>query len=477
MSLKKTAAKSFYWSAIEKFSSQTLQFTISIILARLLLPADFGLLAMIMIFFAIANVFIQSGLSTGLIQKHDRTDIDYSTVFVFNLVISLVFYAILWLTATYIADFYNENKLVAIIRVSAISLIINSFAIIQRTKLTINLDFRSIALINIISVFISGILSIGLAYFGYGVWSLVINGLANSVSSVALLFILIKWKPSFVFSRKSFRVLFSFGSKILLSSIIHQLTLHLYSSFIGKVYSTSELGYFNKAKSYADLSSTSLNNILSQVSFPLLASLQNNKDKLSFVYESMIRIASFVMFPSMILIAILAKPLILVLLTEKWSQSIVLLQWYAFSRIFYPLGSVNMNLLNATGRSDLFLKVEIAKMSVSVIILMITISISLKAIVIGSVISSLISFFIQSYFPGKYYGFGAFKQLYEIRKTVLATIVMSIISVLLMHLIGDSYMQLLFVPIFALIIYSTISWLLNINEFFLLKEYLLRAKN
>jgi len=452
------------WNAFEKFSAQTGQFVISIILARILMPEDFGLIGMLSIFLGISQRLIDSGMGSGLVQKKNRTDVDFSTVFVFNFLVSLVLYLILFVTAPLIADFYSRPELVNITRVLTLNILINALIIVPQQKLIINLDFKLIAKVNITSVIVGGLIAIAFAYYGYGVWALVIQNLARAALTVIILWIVSKWKPSFAFSRESFRSLFSFGYKLLISGLLSQTLTNVYNIAIGKVYSASELGFYTKAKVFAELSAGTVTSIMNQVSYPILASLQDDRERMISVYSRMIRMAAFLVFPSMTILALLADPFIRLALTEKWAPAIPLLQWMCFARIFYPISTINMNILNATGRSDLFLKVDLSKIPVVILALVITIPISVEAIVIGHVVTSGIFFIVNAYLPGKLFGYGPLSQFRDMAPVFLSTGLMAIIVFFATCFTDILILKLLLGIVAGLVSYTAFSYLLKIKE-------------
>ena len=463
-SLKSQATHGMLWSALDKFAVQGGQFIIGIILARLLMPEDFGLIGMLSIFIAISQTFIASGMGSGLIQKKNRSNVDFSTVFVFNLVVSVSFYGILFTTAPLIARFYETPQLVLLTRVLAINIIINSLAIVQRSKLIINIDFKTIAKVNVVSVLSGGLVAVYFAYTGWGVWALVIQNLVRALVSVVMFWILSHWKPSLIFSKESFKTLFGFGSKLLVSGLYATGLNEIYNISIGKVYSASELGYYTRSKQFAEVSAGTVTSIIQQVTYPILASIQDNKERLVSVYSRLIKMTAFLVFPAMTLLALLAHPFIMLLLTDKWAPAIVLLQWLCFARVVTPINALNMNILNAVGRSDLFLKVDLAKAPIIIATLLITIPLGVKAIVIGNVITSVISFFINAYLPGKLFGYGAKQQIKDMILIFIATAVMAIAVFLITLLFENYYLQLGLGLITAIVFYAITSYFLKIEE-------------
>ncbi|NJY63945.1 lipopolysaccharide biosynthesis protein [Salinimicrobium sp. CDJ15-81-2] len=462
--LKLQATRGILWSTVDKFAGRFGQFIIGIILARLLLPEDFGLIGMLTVFLAFSKSFIDSGMGSGLIQKKDRTDVDFSTVFVFNLVISFSFYFLLFLSAPYIAEFYNRPELVNLTRVLGLIIVINSFAVVQRARLTIKIDFKTYAKVNVTSVVIGGLFGVLFAYLDYGVWALVIQHLSGAFVTVALLWHFNKWKPSMEFSRDSFRNLFGFGSKLLVASLYAQAFRNVYDISIGKFYSASQLGYYTRAIGFAELSSGTISSILQQVTFPILASLQDDKHRMVSAYRRLIKMSSFFIFPSMTLLALLSEPIIILLLGEKWRPVIVLLQWMCFARVFYPISTMNMNILNASGRSDLFLKIDLSKLPLLIISLIITVPIGVEAIVIGHVVTSFLSFFINAYLPGKLYGYGAVSQLRDMLPVFLSTFIMAGAVFLLTLTVKNQYLEIALGGMTGLGVFWLMSYFLKMDE-------------
>lgn len=475
-SLKDTAKKGFLWSALDKFAAQAGQFVISIVLARILVPEDFGLIGMLSIFIAISDVFVNSGMSFGLIQKQERSDVDFSTVFVFNLLISILFYLGLFVCAPYIADFYEEPILSPLTRVLGFSIIVNALAVVQRSKLTIIMDFKSIAKANIISIFGGGALGLVLGFLGYGVWALALQTITTATIAVILLWYLSPWKPSLKFSKSSFNYLFNFGYKLLLAGLYAQVLQNIYNLIIGKSYTTAALGHYTRAKSFAVISSGTLSSIMQQVTFPLLASVQDDEVRMVKIYKKLIKMSAFIVFPLMTLLAVLSEPLVLLLLKEKWRPVIPLLQWYAFARILYPLSVINMTILNVVGRSDLYLKVDLSKFPLFIIVLLISIPYGVEAMVVGQVIIFFFSFFIEAYLPGKMFDYGGFSQLKDIWKIIISTILMAFTVLLINNFIADLYLQFFIGGIMGIICYVIFCLIFKIPELKEIKTLLRKDK-
>jgi len=473
--LKHKTATGILWNAIDKFAVQGIQFLLGIIIARILSPSDFGLIGMLTIFIVLAQLLIDSGFGKALIQKKNRNDVDFSTVFYFNLLFSIILYFILFFTAPLISQFYNIPTLTILTRVLALSIIINSFSVVQTAKFAIGLEFKKMALINFIAVIISGTIGIIAAYSGFGVWSLVIQTLTKAFIVALLFWIFSRWTPLFVFSFASFKELFHFGSKLLGAGVIATFFQNIYTLLIGKFFSASTLGYYTRGVQFSEFSSGTITSILQNVSFPVLSSLQDDKEKLFAVYKKFVRLSAFIIFPLMTLLALLADPFIRILLTDKWLLTIPILQWLCFARIFTPISTLNMNILNVLGRSDLFLKLDILKIPIMVAILVIALPLGIKAVVIGSLIDSFIAFFINTYYPGKFFNFGAVSQLKEISKIMLATLLMAAIVFFFCYFMDSMVLKLFSGAILGVSSYLFISKVLKINEFCLIEEFFFKT--
>ncbi len=476
-SLKSTATKGIIWSAVDKFGVQFGQFVVGIVLARILLPEDFGLIGMLAIFIALSQTFIESGLGMGLIQRQDSKDIDFSTVFVFNLAVSSFFYLLLFLSAPFISTFFNQPQLTDLIRVLGLNLIIIALAIVQRTKLTIAIDFKSIAKSNVVGMVVGGGFGVIAAKSGYGVWALVIQTVLGSLATSISLWFFGNWRLSIAFSIKSFKSLFGYGSKLLIAGLYAQILNNVYTICLGKFYPSASLGYYTRAKNFADLSAGTVVSVIHQATFPVLTAVQDDKAKLVSIYSRLIRMSAFIIIPLMTLIALLAKPIVILLLTEKWVSLIPLLQWMVFARIFFPMSAINMNLLNAVGRSDLFLKVDLSKLPLTILAMVITIPLGVKAMIIGHVVTSALSYMINAYLPGKFYGYGSIAQLKDILPIFISTIGMSISVFIMSSFINNLALQLFFGAILGVSTYLFICWLLKLEELTEVWKLLLKFKN
>lgn len=410
-SLKSQSLSGIKWSAIERFGVQGIQFIIGLILARILSPSDYGIIGMLAIFMAISQTIIDSGFSKALIQKQDRTEIDFSTAFFFNIVVGLVCYLILFVTAPYIASFFNEPILKDVLRVLAINLFLNSLAVVPVAKLSINIDFKTQSKASIIATLLSGSIGIILAYRGFGVWSLVAQSVSHSFTNVLLLWCLLKWKPQWKYSWQSFKNLFGYGGNILVASIISTIYDNINTLVIGKFYTPKDLGYFTRGQQFPTLLSSNLTNIVQRVTFPILSKIQDDDSRLSSVYRDYIKISSLVIFFLLVFLASIGKPLVTLLLTDKWLDAVIYLQVFCYALMFDHISVINLNFLYVKGKTNLVLRLEIIKKVLAFIILIISIPFGVLAICFSKVVYTQVAIFINTYYTGKIMNLGYLKQL------------------------------------------------------------------
>lgn len=463
--LAKTTIRGIFWGGIERFSVQIVQFICGIVVARILSPDDYGLIGMLTIFLAVAQLFIDGGFSMALIQKQNRTNRDYSTVFVFSIIISVVLYLLFYLSTPFIARFYGVMELKELARVMFIVLIINSLSIVQYTQLRINVNFKVIAKINFIATLLSGILSIYAAYAGAGVWALVIQAITRSLVATICFWLFVKWVPILYFSYSTFRQLFGFGSKILISGMVTVLVNNIYTLVIGKYYQAKELGYYTRACSLTDLASGTIDSVLQTVSYPILTSLQNEREQMINYFKKLSVMTMLFVIPLMVMFACLARPLVIILLTDKWLPAVPYISWLAFASLFTPLSMLNLNMLNAIGRSDLYLRLDFIKIPVVVIMMIITFPIGVKAVVIGRVVQTFICFGINTYWSGKLFHFGLLSQIRASLKIVLASFIMAIVISGITFYIDSNILQLILGIGIGIGIYLLILYLLKEKSF------------
>lgn len=454
--LKEQTISGVKWNAIGRFAAQGISFVIGIFLARILTPSDFGVVGMIAIFMAISQTFIDSGFGSALIRKNDCTEDDYSTAFYFNILVGILCYIVLFFSSPFIADFFQTPILKDVVRVFAINLFLNSLTIVQVAKLTKIVDFKSQAIVNLIATVISGCLGLFLAYNGYGVWSLVYQTVALSTVRAILLWMVTKWRPLLIFSKPSFRYLFGFGSKILSASLLHTIYSNLTTILIGRYYTSKDLGYYSRGESLAALPSTNLIGILQSVTYPILSKIQDDDVRLINVYRKYIRMTSIIIFFGMFLLAALARPLIISLLTERWTDSIIYLQVFCFAYMFDHICQLNLNILYVKGRSDLVLRLEVIKKTISISMIVAAIPFGVLAICIARALYTQVAVIINTYYTGKLFNLGYLAQVKDFSKYLIVSLIAVLPAFLLTFTPINSILTLLLGTIIAIVIY----WLL-----------------
>lgn len=465
--LKQKTISGLFWSFIDNFAQYFLSFIIGIILARILSPKEFGLIGMITIFIAISESFIDSGFSQALIRKKECSDTDFSTVFFFNLTIGIVFCGLLILTAPIISRFFHEPQLTSLVRVLGIVLIIDALTMVQRTKLIKRIDFKLQTKISIIANLFSGIVGISMAFKGFGVWSLVARTLSQRGMNSFLLWLWNRWRPVFIFSVTSFKELFSFGSRLLISGLIDTIYRNIYYLVIGKYFSAQELGFYTRANHFKDLPSKNINGIISRVSYPVLAQLQDDQVKLKDGYKKLIKSTMFITFVSMTGMAAVAEPMVIAFIGEKWRPSIIYLQMLCFVGAFYPLHALNLNMLNVKGRSDLFLNLEIIKKVLAVPTIIIGVLWGIKIMILGMWLNSIIGYYLNSYYSGKLIKYPMKEQVIDILPGFLLALLMGVSVFLLGRSLPADY----FVKFIVQVIVG-IFLVLSFGEVFKFEPYL-----
>lgn len=441
-SLRSKSVNGVKWSAVENLSIQIIQFVFGLIMARILSPQDYGMIGMIVVFIAIGQTFTESGFANALIQKKDRTNQDYSTAFYFNIAIGLIFYLIFFLLASFIADFYAIPQLRDITRVLMSVIFINSFCVVQRAYFTINLDFKRQARATIVSVLVSGIIGIVIAYFGGGVWSLVFQLVLRNLLNMLLLWVYSSWRPTKEFSWESFKVMWTFGYKLLCSGLLDTFYKNIYQLLIGKFFSSADLGNYTRAYQFAVFPSINLTSIHQRVAYPILSSVQDNLSYLSSLFLRYLKLAVFIAFPLMIGLAVLAEPLILFVLTDKWSGAIDLLRIICFVLMWHPVQTINLNVLKVKARTDLYFKLEVYSKIIGIAILFILLPFGLHVMCIGGIFSIVISCFINAYYVGKVLDVGVLKQLKSILPILFLSLFMGIVIFILIEFLSSNVLKL-----------------------------------
>lgn len=420
--IKGKAIKGVSWSFIDNIANSGITFLVGIILARILTPAEFGIIGMITIFIAVSNSIVDSGFSSALIRKVNAKNIDYNTVFYFNLCLGIVLYFILFLSAPAISRFFKEPVLISITRVMGIILIINAFGLVQRTLLVKEVDFKTQTKISLIASILSGFIGIGMALKGFGVWSLVGQQISRQLLNSIFLWVFNTWRPALEFSKESFNELFGFGSKLLISGLIDTIYNNIYYLVIGKFYSAVQLGQYTRAEQFNSIFSTNLTNVVQRVSYPVLCSIQDDDARLKLTYQRVIKTTMLVTFACMLGLAAIAKPLILLLIGAKWMPAVIYLQIICFAGMLQPLHAINLNMLMVKGRSDLFLGLEIIKKSIAVIPICLGIFYGIEFMLWGSVFLSFVAYLLNSYYSARLINYSTWAQLKDIFPSFLVSI-------------------------------------------------------
>lgn len=473
-SLKNKTIKGVIWSSVERFSVQGVQFLVLLVIARILDPKDFGLVGMLAIFLAVAQSLIDSGFSQALIRKQDRTELDNNTVFYFNIIVSILLYFLLFAIAPWVADFYKEPQLVNLMRVLCLIVVINSFAVVQRAIYTAKLDFKTQAKASFIAALISGAIGVWMAMSEYGVWTLVWQQLLNSGINTLLLWIYSNWYPRWQYSWKSFRELFAFGSKLLVSGLLDTIYTNMYALVIGKVFTASSLGYYSQADRFTKLPSSNLTGILQRVTYPVLCSIQNDDERLRTDYRKLLRLSAFIIFPLMCLLAGIAYPLVELLIGEKWRFAATLIIPLSFTMMWWPIHAINLNLLQVKGRSDLFLKLEIIKKTIGVTVLVLSIPLGLLFMCYAGIVTSILCLIINTYYTGKLIQVGFFIQMKDLSAVLFTSLLVFAIAYSATHYISNILLQLIVGGVIGILLYVGLAYFLKFKEVEYVKSFIRR---
>ncbi len=466
-SVKYTLFRGVLWNTIEKFSTRFATFAVGILLARLLSPDDYGLMGMIAIFISLSQMFIESGFGKALISKKDCCEDDFSTAFYTNVIVAVTLYIVLFVISPYVAEFYGQPILKLLLRVLSLNFVLGSFNIVQRARLMYNMEFKSLTKVNFIATICGGIIGVVCAYAKCGVWSIVAQTMSSTCITLCLFPIVSRWKPNMRFSMSSFRKLFSYGSKLLASSTLSVVMSNISTISIGKFFSVSDVGFYTRAVHFSELVNSTICDVAGTVTFPVLSKFQDSKNHLINLHKKTLFYTALVTLPIMLILCMLARPIILLLLTDKWEPSIFLFQILCLARMITPMTSLNLNILNAIGRSDLYLKLDFIKIPLTLIRLVITIPLGIKAIVLGDLIDTCICFFINSYYSKQILGYGAFQQIRDWRYIILSVILMVLCVLLVESVITNLWLQLIVGLIVGLASYMGCCFLfkqVNISE-------------
>lgn len=464
-SLKDKTIKGTAWSAIDNVTQMGVSFLVSIVLARLLSPDDYGLIGIINIFTVVCTAIINGGFSTALIRKKDITDDDYNTSFIVNLVLSLVLYALIFIASPLIAEFFEREELVSLTRVSSFTMIIGALAIVQQTRLTKRIDFKTQTKITLTASVVSGVIGITMAFLDFGVWALVAQMLTAQFLRTVLLWVYNHWIPSLRFNKQSFDNLFGFGWKMMASGILDSLWTQLYQVVVGKFYNAATLGQYTRAKQFSQMFSSNLTNVIQRVTYPVLSEIQDDKERMIAAYRKIIKTTMFITFSLMFALGAVSEPLLYCLIGEKWHEAATYLPLICFFGAFYPLHAINLNMLQVQGRSDLFLKLEIIKKIIGLLPLFIGAFVGIFPMLYTSIFTSIISYFLNSYFPGKLLGYTSWMQLKDISKSFSITIAMAVVVFVLKYLPLSNWIILPIQIVVGLFVFILLCKLTKIEEY------------
>ena len=473
--LKQQTKKGLYWKFAEQFANYGMNFIIGIVMARLLSPSDYGITALPAVFIAVAGIFANAGFSTAMIRKPNLTEHDLSTAFYYSTIVGIICYLLLFFASPWIADFYNTPVLEPLMRVTALGFIYGPLGTPQNIILQRRMDFKTPAKISIVCRIISGVIGIAMAFYGYGVWALTISYMFAGIVGLCINVYVVRWFPKTGWSKESFKYLWGFGNKLMGSQLLDTLYNNITPIFIGKYYSPTDLGVYNRAEGYAALPSKNIHGVISSVTYPVLSKMQDDEERLANNYRRILRVTAFVIFPIMMLLAALARPLIIVMITAKWEACIILLQIICFSMMWWPIHAINLNLLLVKGRSDYFLKLEIIKKTYGIIILLLTLPLGLTIFCIGRIISSIIGLIVNTHYTGKIINLGFFKQMKDLLPSLSLSFLIFFISLGTTYLIPNMTLQILIGGLLGIGIYIAMAFLLKMEE---LKDiiYLLKRK-
>ena len=464
----KNVVNNFIWRFAERCGAQAVTLIVSIVLARILTPGDFGTVSLVMVFTTIMQVFVDSGLGTALIQKKDADDLDFSSVFYFNFAVCLILYAVMFMAAPLIAGFYNDTSLILIIRVISLTIIISGVKGIQQSYVSRNMLFKRFFFATLGGTIFSAFLGIGTAYAGCGVWSIVAQQLSNTAIDTLILWVTVKWRPKKLFSWKRLKGLLSYGWKLLISSLLDTVYNNLRNLIIGKIYTSADLAYYNQGDKFPKVIVTNINASIDSVLLPSMAGEQDHRDRVKSMTRRAIKTSTYIMAPLMMGLMFCAEPVVKLLLTDKWLPCVPYLRIFCFTYMFWPIHTANLNAIKAMGRSDLFLKLEIVKKIMGLTLLLLTMRISVMAMAYSLIVSGICSQVINSWPNWKLLNYNYFEQLRDILPSIIIALIMGIIVYFVGFLRLPTIVILLIQVLTGAAIYIGVSALLHLEEF----EYL-----
>ena len=475
-SLRNKTIKGTFWSAADAFLGQGITFVVGIVLARLLSPEEYGMIGICLIFTTILNGIVDSGFSNAIIRKKEATNDDYNTMFITNMVVSIVLYVLLYFSAPLISSFF-QMELTSIVRVIGLVLIINGLSLTQQTNLTKKIDFKTKTKASIISAILSGAVGIAMAYTGFGVWALVAQLPSKQAVYTIALWILNRWMPNFRFSLESFKYMWGFGWKLLVSGLLDRLWAQMYQVVVGKFYSPATLGQYTRGREYANIFSANITSIVQRVTYPVLAEVQDEKERMVSAYRKVIKVTMFVTCVCMISLGAVAEPLIYCLIGEKWHQAATFLPLICISMSLYPLHAINLNMLQVQGRSDIFLYLEIVKKIIAIGPLCIGIFFDIYWMLTGSIITGFICFFLNSYYTGKKLRYSSWKQLKDVAPSYGVALVIALAVYFLKYLPLSHWIILPMQIAVGILVFFAVCETIKLSEYIEIKNIALSAVN
>lgn len=465
-----------YWSFFNQFAGYGMNFVIGIVMARLLSPSDYGITALPAVFTLVAQQLQDGGLSGALVCKPDMTEKDLSTAFYYSIVVGIFLYLALFIAAPWIADFYNTPVLVPLMRLTALGFLWGPLATPQTVILKRRLDFKTPTKIAIINRVMGAAIGIGLALMGYGLWALVISNVFGGIFYVLFNWLAVRWLPKTGWSKESFKYLWNYGNKMMASGLLDTLYNNIAPVFIGKYYSPAQLGVYNRAQGYAALPSSNITGVIANVSFPVLSKLHDDDEALASNYRRMLKVSAFVIFPLMMGLSALARPLVITMITAKWEGCIILLQIICFNMMWYPIHAINLNLLQVKGRSDLFLRLEIIKKVIGLCILCFSLPLGLIVFCSCGIVSCLICLFINTYYTGKLINVGFFKQMKDLLPISFLSFAMWGLVHVCTYFLSNMWAQLIVGTLVGTAFYLGVAYLFKFEEIKDVKYLLNRKK-
>lgn len=470
---KKTIVSNFIWRFAERCGAQIVSFIVSIVLARILLPEDYGTIALVTVFTAILQVFVDSGLGTALIQKKDADDLDFSSVFFFNFGVCIILYGGLFIAAPFIARFYGNGDLTSVIRVIGLTIVVSGVKGIQQSYVSRNMMFKRFFFSTLGGTIFSAFLGIGMAYAGAGVWALVAQQLSNTMIDTLILWITVKWRPKLQFSWNRLKGLLNYGWKLLVSALLNTVYNNLRSLIIGKIYTSSDLAFYNQGDKFPSVIVTNINTSIDSVLLPTMSSVQDDRKRVKEMTRRAMKTSVYIMAPLMMGLAFCATPIVRLVLTDKWLPCVPFLQVFCITYMFWPVHTANLNAIKALGRSDLFLKLEIVKKIVGMIALFATMNISVKAMAYSLLVVSVLGQIINSWPNRKLLNYGYLEQLKDILPGIIIAVCMGA-CVYCVHFIGLSDVLTLCIQIpLGMVIYILLSKMLKMESYKYLLDMLM----